>query len=30
MRFRPDQNGKTERVAEPGAEAFEQLVASLN
>jgi flavin reductase (DIM6/NTAB) family NADH-FMN oxidoreductase RutF len=30
MRFLPDQNGKTERVAEPGTEAFEQLVALLN
>jgi hypothetical protein len=30
MRFPPDQNGKTERVAEPGTEAFERLVALLN
>ena len=30
MRFLPDQSGKTERVAEPGTEAFERLVALLN
>jgi len=30
MRFPLDRNGKTKRVAEPGTEAFEQLVALLN
>src|SRR5947209_20074702 len=30
MRFRADPSGKTERVAEPGTEAFEKLVALLN
>ena len=30
MRFPPGANGKTERVAEPGAESFEKLVALLN
>jgi flavin reductase (DIM6/NTAB) family NADH-FMN oxidoreductase RutF len=30
LRFPPDPIGKTERVAEPGTEAFEKLVALLN